>query len=122
MKTRIQMDQTKLTETVKKIFVKEGPLGFYKGIGGPILAIPFLSSIVFATYQISGRCMQNYLGETGSFSLLVSGFAGAIAGIVNSPIVCAAELVKCKLQMQKSGPKIYKNTIDCGTQLVRKNG
>lgn len=48
--------------------------------------------------------------------------AGGIAGIVNAPIVCSAELVKCKLQMQKEGPKVYKNSLDCGIKLFRQNG
>merc|ERR1712228_768187 len=48
--------------------------------------------------------------------------AGGIAGIIQSPIVCAAELAKCKLQMQKTGPKIYNNTFDCLIKLTRQNG
>jgi solute carrier family 25 carnitine/acylcarnitine transporter 20/29 len=40
-KTRMQMENTGIFKTVRTTLAKEGPTGFYKGIGGPILAIPF---------------------------------------------------------------------------------
>lgn len=40
-KTRMQMENTGIFQTVRTLLTKEGPKGFYKGIGGPILAIPF---------------------------------------------------------------------------------
>ena len=122
MKTRMQMDNSNLLTTVKNIMFKEGPISFYKGVGGPIIAIPFVNAIVFATFETSGKLIQKYTGETGKFTLSTAAIAGMIAGIVQSPINCAAELAKCKLQMQKTGPKVYNNTFDCLVKLVRQNG
>lgn len=122
MKTRMQMENKNLLSTVKNIIAKEGPLGFYKGIGGPIVSWPFLSAVVFAGYQLSGKYIQRYRGESGEFTSTTAMFAGALAGIINSPIVCAAELIKCKLQMQKTGPKVYNNTFDGLTKIFKQNG
>lgn len=46
---------------------------------------------------------------------------GAMAGGINSFVVCPVELVKIKLQMQKQKRK-YKGTMDCISKLVYKGG
>lgn len=50
LKVRIQMDQTKLVQTISSIFKNEGFGGFYKGIASPMSSVPILNAVVFATF------------------------------------------------------------------------
>lgn len=36
----------------------EGPAGFYKGIGAPLLSVPFINAIIFASYEINKKFMR----------------------------------------------------------------
>ena len=46
---------------------------------------------------------------------------GAVAGVVNSFIVCPVELIKIKLQTQKQKRK-YKSSLDAVVKLTIKGG
>ncbi len=58
MKTKIQITHHGLLTTVKDILKTDGPLGFFKGIGAPLLSIPLINSIVFSTYELSKKFTQ----------------------------------------------------------------
>ena len=122
MKTRMQMDNSGLIQVVKEQVAKEGLFAFYKGVGGPLVAVPALNAVIFATYQISFNIMKDMNGYQGNFNPGLALLAGCISGVVNSPIVCASELVKCKMQMQKTGNKEDKNVYDCFVKQIKKNG
>ena len=42
---------------VMETYLKEGFHGFYKGMGSPLLTIPLVNSIVFASYESAKRMM-----------------------------------------------------------------
>lgn len=120
IKTRIQMENTKLMATVKSIYKIDGPFGYYKGATGPLVSVPVINSIIFASYELTKKTLEIYQGKEYS-SLFDIGVAGGVAGFFNTLIVTPIELVKCKIQMQKD-PSQYKNSIDCLFKLVSKNG
>jgi solute carrier family 25 carnitine/acylcarnitine transporter 20/29 len=94
----------------------EGPLALYKGMGGPLLTVPLLNAIVFATYEQGlalfrrhelSKLQREHRGtgqpptmEDVELSLGQYGAAGAWAGLVNTAIVGPVELIKSRLQIQ----------------------
>jgi solute carrier family 25 carnitine/acylcarnitine transporter 20/29 len=46
-----------LRNIVMETYLKEGFHGFYKGMGSPLLTIPLVNSIVFASYESAKRMM-----------------------------------------------------------------
>ena len=75
----------------------EGFKGFYKGMGSPLITIPIVNSIVFASYEFAKRMMGVQIGEECTFSQSL--IAGMFGGFMNSFILSPIELVKCKLQV-----------------------
>lgn len=53
-------------KTTLRIIRKEGFLGFYKGIGGPISSVPALNAIVFSSYETTRKCFEAS-GRNGYF-------------------------------------------------------
>lgn len=49
--------------TIKDILLREGPHGFYKGIGAPLLSIPIVNSIIFCTYEVSKKFARVVVGK-----------------------------------------------------------
>lgn len=47
-----------LLMTIKDILLKEGPHGFYKGVGAPLVSIPVINSIIFSTYELSKKFVK----------------------------------------------------------------
>ena len=57
MKVRMQNSAIKLSlfQVIKSTVKQEGLLGFYKGMGPPLVTVPLINSIVFASYEFSKR-------------------------------------------------------------------
>ena len=57
IKVRMQNSKVKLTlgGAIKSTFRKEGIVGFYKGMGAPLVTIPFINSIIFSSYEFCKR-------------------------------------------------------------------
>ena len=122
----MQMNQDGLMKTFYTILRKEGPVGFFRGIGAPLVSVPVINSIVFSSYELSKKFFSIFfhkekLNVFECTRISSVAFCGAIAGNVNAVAVTPVELVKIKLQMQKQKRK-YKNTIDCMAKLLYKGG
>ena len=56
---KVRMQSTAIKQSVVNIIVNtyrhEGPRGFYKGIGPPLVTVPFINSIIFASYEFCKR-------------------------------------------------------------------
>lgn len=57
-----------LRDIVKETYIHEGMRGFYKGMGSPLITIPLVNSIVFASYEFAKRMMGVPLGEECTFN------------------------------------------------------
>lgn len=57
IKVRMQNSKTKMTLSgaIKSTLRNEGMVGFYKGMGPPLLTIPFINSIIFSSYEFCKR-------------------------------------------------------------------
>jgi hypothetical protein len=87
-----------LRQTVSEFYQYEGFRGFYKGMGSPLITIPIVNSIVFASYELAKRMMGVQLHQECTF--MQSLIAGSFGGFMNSFILSPIELVKCRLQVQ----------------------
>lgn len=100
IKVRMQLDRRgtiSLRETIKETYIHEGMRGFYKGMGSPLITIPLVNSIVFASYEFAKRMMGVRLGEECTFNQSL--IAGSFGGFMNSFVLSPIELVKCRLQV-----------------------
>lgn len=114
------MESTGLFSTIKSIYKLDGLRGYYRGVAGPLVSVPAINSIIFASYELSKRALEIIRGRDFS-SLFDVGVAGGVAGFFNCLVVTPIELVKCKIQMQKD-PSHYKNSLDCLLKIASKNG
>ena len=46
-----------LKKIIQETYMHEGFKGFYKGMGSPLITIPVVNSIVFASYEFAKRMM-----------------------------------------------------------------
>mmetsp|Transcript_11455 Transcript_11455/g.19376 ORF Transcript_11455/g.19376 Transcript_11455/m.19376 type:complete len:175 (+) Transcript_11455:67-591(+) len=115
MKVRMQnsREAVRFTHLIRQTYKSEGVLGFYKGMGPPLVTVPLINSIVFASYEFCKR--QLGVQSQEDFTFKQSMISGMFAGLVNSLILSPIELVKCRLQLQKEGKKsaYYKGSLDC---------
>ena len=73
----------------------EGILGFYKGMGPPLITVPFINSIVYASFELCKNFMN--VASEKEFTFYQALIAGMFAGLSNSVVVGPIELVKCRL-------------------------
>jgi len=90
-------NRVSMSSIMRSTMVKEGMSGFYKGGTPPLFFIPFINSIVFASYEFCKRQMGILPGT--DFTSRQAMMAGCFAGFVNSFVLCPIELVKCRLQL-----------------------
>jgi solute carrier family 25 carnitine/acylcarnitine transporter 20/29 len=70
IKVRMQLERRPnitLRKIIMETYLHEGPKGFYKGMGSPLITIPLVNSIVFASYESAKRMMGVQHGEECTF-------------------------------------------------------
>jgi solute carrier family 25 carnitine/acylcarnitine transporter 20/29 len=101
MKVRMQSmaGKTSFNGMLMNTLRREGIRGFYKGMGPPLMTVPFINSIIFASYEFCKRGLG--VENDNDFTLAQSIYCGMFSGLVNSVFLSPIELVKCRLQIQK---------------------
>ena len=91
-------------------------------MGPPLITVPLINSIVFASYEFSKR--QLGVVSDDEFTFKQSMISGMFAGLVNSFVLSPIELVKCRLQIQKESKTnaYYKGSFDCVRKIVLEEG
>lgn len=124
MKVRMQNSPQKLAMRglMKSILRREGPAGFYKGLGPPLVTVPMINSIIFASYEFCKRLLG--VKSQQDFTFAQSMYCGMFAGLVNSFVLSPIELVKCRLQIQSESRQnaYYKGSVDCLVKICREEG
>ncbi|CAK9034902.1 Mitochondrial basic amino acids transporter (Carnitine/acylcarnitine translocase-like) (CACT-like) (Mitochondrial carnitine/acylcarnitine carrier protein CACL) (Mitochondrial ornithine transporter 3) (Solute carrier family 25 member 29) [Durusdinium trenchii] len=86
--------QRVLVETVRG----EGMRALYKGISFPFCSTALINAVVFSVQGISERTLRAVFSDDRP---QLTGFlGGCIAGLAQSPLVCAVDLVKTQRQVQ----------------------
>ncbi|CDW91307.1 UNKNOWN [Stylonychia lemnae] len=99
------------------------PLGFYKGLGPPLLNAPISYSISFGSFEYA-KSLLNVSNQTKDQSFLDFFYCGAFSGIVDSLFSTPIDLVKMRLQVQvdNKSNSYYKGPIDCLQKIVKDCG
>lgn len=84
-----------MTNIILQTAKHEGVRGFYKGLGPPLMTIPFINSIVFASYEFCKRMFG--VKTDNDLSFRQSAVSGMFAGFMNSWFLTPIELIKCRL-------------------------
>ena len=121
-----------LSETLQilaAVYRIEGPRALFKGLGPNLVGVVPARSINFYTYGNGKRLIAEYLngGKEGAWVHLS---AAMLAGIVTSTATNPIWMIKTRLQLDKnvaeqSGgvtKRQYRNSLDCTSQILRKEG
>lgn len=103
-KTRLQampsFEGSSTSRVLRDTFRLEGAAALYRGMSFPLYSAAVLNAIIFAVQGSVDRACTAMLGEDRA---RLSGFVGGcVAGLVQSPIVSIADLIKCQRQVQSS--------------------
>ena len=93
-------------------------MGFYNGVASPAIAQIPTNSVVFGSFELAKR--QLGVKSESDFTLKQNLMAGCFASIVNTPVVCSTDLVKCRMQAEEAGT--YRNTLDCLFKICKAEG
>ncbi len=128
MKVRLQTGNqySNALDAAKQIWIKEGPLAFYKGTLTPLIGIGACVSVQFGAFGYAKRQFENYnLVRYPLADLSYAQYygAGAFAGVANSVISGPIEHVRIRLQAQPHGAgKLYDGPLDCVKKLAAHEG
>ncbi|EGG20007.1 mitochondrial substrate carrier family protein [Cavenderia fasciculata] len=122
IRVRLQTSRAPLgiMECLRNTVQKEGAMALYKGVTSPLVGMMFETAVLFVGY---GQ-MKNLLQKDPNIPLTLPqcSLAGAGAGICASFVLTPVELIKCRLQIQTTGPQKYKGSFDCLVQVMKESG
>ena len=121
IKTRMQINNETVKNTVLKLIKKDGLKSFYKGLSSPLYSIPLINSIVFGVYASTKNLLeinQKELKFTENKIILISSM---LAGVISSSISGPMELFKTKMQIQTEN-KYYKSNLDIIKKIKKVSG
>ncbi|KAK1304699.1 Mitochondrial arginine transporter BAC1 [Acorus calamus] len=110
-----------------QILSKEGVRGLYKGASPSFIGMAFESSLLFGFYSQTKQLLQGELQSSNRPQLQVIIPSAAYGGALISLILCPAELVKCRMQVQGTNTTISKGErfngpFDCALKTVKSEG
>lgn len=108
-------------DCARKIFLKEGPRGFYKGMTGPLVGVTPIFALSFFGFNVGKSIQQSHPDDPLTYEQLF--LAGMVAGVFSTVIMAPGERIKCLLQIQQSKATAkYAGPVDCTKQLYREGG
>lgn len=113
-----------------RILSTEGINGLYRGASSSFTGMAIESAISFGLYSQTKELLQDYfMGGTQSSKPQLQAIipSAAFAGAVISFILCPAELVKCRMQVQGRDTAIssfvrYSGPLDCALTTMKSEG
>lgn len=110
-----------MADCAKKLYKEGGIRSIYKGTFATLLRDVPASGMYFLTYDyIKAECTAKTGVEGGSMGLLITIFAGGMAGIANWAIGMPADVLKSRLQTAPAGT--YNGIRDVFSELMKKEG
>ncbi|XP_053665644.1 mitochondrial basic amino acids transporter [Anopheles marshallii] len=103
----------------RKIIVREGVHGLYRGMSSPMAGVAVVNAIVFGVY---GNIQRR---TTNPDSLYSHFLAGTAAGLAQSIVCSPMELIKTRLQLQDNlprGAERFSGPVDCTRSIWRREG
>ncbi|XP_043277027.1 mitochondrial basic amino acids transporter [Venturia canescens] len=100
----------------RTILARDSISGLYRGVTSPMAGVAVVNAIVFGVYGETQRSMADQDHLTTHF------FAGASAGLAQSPICSPLELAKTRLQLQSSVNAVFTGPVHCLRHIYRNEG
>uniref|UniRef100_A0A182WH21 Mitochondrial carnitine/acylcarnitine carrier protein CACL n=1 Tax=Anopheles minimus TaxID=112268 RepID=A0A182WH21_9DIPT len=103
----------------RKIIVREGVHGLYRGMSSPMAGVAVVNAIVFGVY---GNIQRR---TTNPDSLYSHFLAGTAAGLAQSIVCSPMELIKTRLQLQDNLPRSaerFSGPVDCTRSIWCREG
>lgn len=99
----MQMDTRNISmrQCMYEILKKDGAMGVYKGITGPLVGAIPVNTIVFMVTEATRQKLNESCPEMSSFR--TSMIAGAVAGFASLSVFVPADLLKCRAQLISGG-------------------
>mmetsp|Transcript_19366 Transcript_19366/g.27707 ORF Transcript_19366/g.27707 Transcript_19366/m.27707 type:complete len:297 (+) Transcript_19366:55-945(+) len=125
VKTTMQIHHKSMGTSIISIYKQSGIIGFYKGIGSPLVALTLLNTINFSSYaffcNLFGLQHDTIKMNNGIFEWRLTASA-ALVGPISSLISTPFELVKTQMQLSStSNPKvIWKNSLHAAIELSKR--
>lgn len=96
VKIRLQTSTTNTTslEVIKKVFKDEGALAFYKGTLAPLVGVGACVSLQFYGFHETKRQLLKYTKQNELNLWPQTYIAGAMAGLVNTPVTSPVEQLR----------------------------
>ncbi|CDR42615.1 CYFA0S10e00298g1_1 [Cyberlindnera fabianii] len=106
---------------IGSVYKTEGVRALFKGLGPNLVGVIPARSINFFTYGVGKEFLSKNFNN-GQEATWVHLCAAAAAGIATSTATNPIWLVKTRLQLDKAGSKLYKNSWDCLKTVVKTEG
>lgn len=96
VKIRLQTSTTPTTssQVIRNVLINEGPLAFYKGTLAPLIGVGACVSLQFYGFHETKRQLLKYSGQSTLLLWPQTYIAGAVAGIVNTPVSAPVEQLR----------------------------
>ncbi|KAG7195367.1 carnitine transporter [Scheffersomyces spartinae] len=107
VKVRLQTGLYKSSaECIKQTLVKDGPLGFYRGVMPPLVGVTPMFAVSFWGYDVGKRLVGSYTGKQAlEFTIRDISTAGFISAVPTTLVAAPFERVKVMMQVE-SGKKL----------------
>lgn len=96
---------------------KDGVRGFFRGLGPPLASVSLFQAVAFASFSSALPLVTDAEEDKADALSLLA--AGTLSGIATTVVTTPTDLVKIRLQLQTSS---YGGMIDCGRQILRREG
>lgn len=129
-KTTMQLSNMSVTKSMRTIYTESGFVGFYKGVGSPLVALTILNTINFSSYArfCSLLSVQSPIDLKNKYFEWKIPLAAALVGPIASTISTPFELVKTQMQLSasksamSSDRNVWKNSFHAAVDLVKRYG
>ena len=97
-------------QAVSSILRSEGAIGLYRGIGAMGLGAGPAHAVYFAVYEAAKKEFTRDSSGNDGMAALGHAAAGAVATVASDAVLTPMDVVKQRLQLQRSP---YRNVMDC---------
>lgn len=96
---------------LRRVAATEGPLALYRGMAAPLASVTFQNAMVFQIYAVLSRAFDRNVPASDPPSYKGVALGGFGTGALQSLMLTPVELVKIRLQLQRSNVPDYKNQV-----------
>lgn len=128
MKVRQQTTSNlSLAGAAKQVIGHDGPLGFYRGVGAPLLGVTPMFAVSFWGYDVGQKLVRSWTKTEGTLSISEISSAGFISAVPMTLITAPFERIKVVLQLQgqgklKENAKELKGPFDAARHILQNGG